>query len=95
MNIEDKAKQLQKEYNQQWRKKNKKKVAEYNRQYRLKNKKKFAEYRKNYWLRKAAKLDNLTSQVIELHSAGLSLRKIAEQTGLNHMKVKRILDTVT
>ncbi len=95
MNIEDKAKQLQQEYNRQYRLKNKKKVTEYNRQYRLKNKQKFAEYRKNYWLRKAAKLDNITIQVTELHQAGMSLRKIAEQTGINHMKVKRILNTVT
>ncbi len=95
MNIEEQANQLRKEYNRQYKLKNKEKFAEYNRTYRLKNKEKFAEYRKNYWLRKAAKLDNITSQVIDLHKSGLSLRKIAEQTGLNHMKVKRILDAVT
>jgi phage regulator Rha-like protein len=40
------------------------------------------------------KKDNLTNQVLNLHQSGSSLREIAAEVGINHMKVKRILDKI-
>jgi hypothetical protein len=35
----------------------------------------------------------VNSEIIEMHNAGLSLRQIASKLGLNHMSVKKVVDT--
>lgn len=63
---------------------------EYARQWRQKNPDKVRAATQRYWENQAAR--QITSRVTEMRDAGLSYRDIAESTGLNHMKVKRILD---
>lgn len=88
------AKAAQKEYLKQWRAKNKAKISEYNKKYREANPDKFRQYVIDYWERKANE-SSIEQKVVNLHEQGLSLREIARKVGLSHMKVSRILKSVT
>lgn len=88
------AKAAQNEYSKQWRVKNKAKVRDYNKKYREANPDKFRQYVIDYWERKANE-SSIEQKVVNLHEQGLSLREIARKVGLSHMKVSRILKSVT
>jgi hypothetical protein len=97
MELSNKAKKIRNAYQREWRKKNPDKETiyrEYQREWRKKNPDKIKKYNQNYWEHKAFKQDKITNQIFNLHKSGLSLRKIAEQTGFSHMKIKRILDDI-
>lgn len=65
--------------------------AAYQKEYRRKNPGKVKQYNIEYWERKATGTTDIESKLIELRKQGCSLREIADQTGINHMKVSRIL----
>jgi len=92
--MSEKAKALQREYQRQWREKNKVKVHDYNKNYREANPDKFRKYQIDYWERKANET-SIEQKVVNLHQQGLSLRETAGKVGLSHMKVSRILKSVT
>ena len=74
--ISPEAKQKEREYLRQWRKKNPEKVRQYN---------------VNYWERKANTTESIETRIKNLHQQGMSLRDIAREFGVSHMTVKRIL----
>jgi hypothetical protein len=51
--MSDKAKELQKAYLREWRRKNKARIRAYHAKWRRKNKEKIREYRRQYWEQKA------------------------------------------
>jgi transposase-like protein len=73
------ARKLRNEYAKNWKRKHPDKVR---------------QYFKTYWERKVQQ-QNIDKQIISLHKQGYSLRQIASALKINHMKVKRIIDTVT
>lgn len=56
--MDNKIKEIKREYYKQYRENNKDKINEYQRQYRQKNKDKVKQYNKNYWLKKAKLMQN-------------------------------------
>ena len=97
MDLSDEAKRLKKEYSKRYATENKEIINENHKRWRAKNKDKIKEYQNRYWQKKAIEangvsLESIESRVIELRKNGLSLRKIAIELQINHMKVKRILE---
>ena len=59
------------------------------RNWRSKNPDKIRQYNINYWERKAHEGQTIESRVTRFHELGFSLREIAREVGISHMKVKR------
>jgi len=79
MKLSEEARKARNSYQNEWRRKNPDKIK---------------QYIESYWERKAAELksgETLEEKVFRLHAEGLSLREIAVKTGINHVKVSRIL----
>lgn len=77
--LSEEARQLKNAYAREWRRKNPAKVD---------------QYFTGYWERKAAEQNSsetLDEKVVRLNDEGFSLREIAAKTGINHVKVSRIL----
>lgn len=97
MKLSEQAKAAQREYNRQYRAKRSEAAIEKNRlaqkEWRAKNKEKIKLNKAAYWERKALRLSIETeeSRVIALKEVGMSLRKIAKELHISHMKVSRIL----
>ena len=67
----------------------------YQREYKRKNPDKVKQYMANYWERKAGTfMETMEEKIIRLHDEGFSLRDIAAKTGINHVKVSRILKSI-
>ena len=71
------------------------KAAEYMRSWRSKNPDKLKQYNVTYWERKANTPEAIETRVLNLHYQGKSLREIGLILGVSHMKVNRILKSVT
>ena len=71
------------------------KAAEYQRKWRSKNPEKLRQYNIEYWERKANAPEAIEDRIATLHYQGKSLREIGLILGLSHMKVKRVLKSVT
>lgn len=87
------AKHHRRKVRKAYREKNKERIQKYDRAWRKKNPDKQADINRRYWERKMLKEgDSVESKVYRLHRAGESLRAIAKELDISHMKVKRILD---
>ncbi|MDD4234667.1 MAG: helix-turn-helix domain-containing protein [Bacteroidales bacterium] len=89
LELSEAARKAKNEYHRQWRKKNPEKVKQAN---------------LRHWEKKAQEQlsDSPEHNVLILHKQGLSLRQIADRTGISHTQVSRIInkcndvtDTVT
>jgi hypothetical protein len=91
------ARKLKKEYERNWRQKNAARIKQYHAAWMQKNPDKARQCQVNYWERKAKQLniEPIEQRINSLHKQGYSLRQIASALKINHMKVKRIIDTVT
>ena len=95
MKLSEEAKKKRKEYKRQWREKNKNHISEYAKQWREKNPDKIQEYEKRFWERKAMQDDQtIEGKIYKMYKDGQSLRSIASELNISHMKVKRILDNL-
>lgn len=65
------------------------------RNWRRKNPDKIRQYNIDYWERKANKGQTIEGRVIHFHELGYSLREIAREVSISHMRVRRILQSVT
>jgi len=93
MELSDAAKEYRRKKKAEYRAKNRERIAEYDRQWRAKNKDKMKAIKDRYWERKMLmESDTLEAKVMRLHNAGESLRAIADELSINHMKAKRIID---
>jgi GrpB-like predicted nucleotidyltransferase (UPF0157 family) len=91
MELSKEAKEAKNAYQREWRRRNPEKQRMYLNKWLKKNPEKRKQYQQRYWERKAQKIDIVSIRVKELHRAGRSLRQIADEVGINHMKVSRIL----
>jgi DNA-directed RNA polymerase specialized sigma subunit len=76
--LSEAARKARNEYQRQWKKNNPDKVKKSN---------------QRYWEKKAQQQisDNPKHNIIDLHKQGLSLRQIADKTGISHTQVSRII----
>jgi YesN/AraC family two-component response regulator len=91
MELSNEAREAKNAYIREWKRRNREKINAYHRKWRKKNPDKIKKYNQDYWERKAGQTNSIESRVIELHEQGLSLRAIADEVGINHMKASRIL----
>ena len=95
MALSDEAKELRRQHKKQWRERNREKIRQYDADWRKQHPEKQKEYTARYWNRKAAEAsDTIEGKVLRLHQSGKSLREIAKELDVSHMKVKRILDAL-
>ncbi len=93
MDLSDAAKEYRRKVKAKYRAKNREKIAEYDRRWRAKNPDKKAEIDRRYWERKMLiESDTMEARVMRMHNEGKSLRMIADELSINHMKAKRIID---
>jgi DNA-directed RNA polymerase specialized sigma subunit len=91
MELSKEAREAKNAYQREWRHKNRNKANAYLKKWRKMNPDKIRKYQQDYWERKAAKSESFETRILDLHKRGLSLRQIATEVGINHMKVSRIL----
>ena len=67
--------------------------AAYAKEWKRKNADRVRQYEIDYWERKAMEANDVPIEVkvLKLHRQGFSLREISAKTGINHVKVSRIL----
>jgi hypothetical protein len=91
MKLSKEARTAKNAYQREWRRRNPEKQRLYLKKWKEKNPEKWKKCQQEYWERKAKRMDIISIRVKELHQTGMSLRQIASEVGINHMKVSRIL----
>ncbi len=93
MDLSDAAKEYRRKKQAEYRAKNRERIREKDRRWRAKNPDKKAEIDRRYWERKMLmESDTTEAKVMRMHNEGKSLRMIADELSINHMKAKRIID---